>query len=85
MRLQIKVVPGSSREGVEWLGELLKIKVRAAPEKGKANAAVQRLLAERLGLPTSRVTIVAGFGSPLKSVEIDGMDAAELRNRLGLP
>ncbi len=84
MRLQIKVVPGSSREGIEWLGDLLKIKVRAAPEKGKANAAVQQLLAERLGLPVSRVTIVAGFGSALKAVEIDGLDPESLRSRLAL-
>ncbi len=28
-------------EGVEWLGDLLKVKVRAAPEKGRANAAVE--------------------------------------------
>lgn len=82
MRLQIKVVPGAAREGVEWLGDLLKVKVRSAPEKGKANKAVQQLLAARLGLPVSKVTIVAGFGSPLKAVEIEGLDAETLRSRL---
>jgi hypothetical protein len=82
MRLQIKVVPGSSREGVEWLGELLKVKVRAAPEKGRANAAVEALLAQRLGLPESAVSIVGGFGSPYKTVEISGLDSNSLREKL---
>ena len=70
VRLQLKVVPGASREGIEWLGELLKVKVRAAPEKGRANAAVEKLLAATLQLPVSSVKIVAGFGNPLKTVAI---------------
>jgi hypothetical protein len=85
VRLQIKVVPGSSREAVEWLGELLKVRVRAAPENGKANAAVEALLARRLGLPANAVRIVAGFGSALKAVEISGYDPESLRARLGQP
>ena len=82
MQLDLKVVPGSSREGVEWLGETLKVRVRAAPEKGRANAAVESLLASRLGLPASAVRIVAGFGSPRKRVEIDVASLEELRTRL---
>jgi uncharacterized protein YggU (UPF0235/DUF167 family) len=70
MRLRIKVVPGARSEGCEWLGDLLKVKVRAPPEKGRANAAVEELLARRLALPPSSVRIVAGFGSSLKTVEI---------------
>ena len=78
MRLQIKVVPGSSREQLHWLGKLLKVNVRAAPENGKANSAVEQLLAAKLGLPGSAVKVVSGFGSPLKTVEISGMDADTL-------
>lgn len=44
----------------------------AAPEKGKANAAVVEVLAEALNLPKSALRIVSGETSPLKTVEVDG-------------
>lgn len=48
-RLTVKVVPGSSRDQiVGWLGDALKVKVTAPPEKGRANAAVVAILADRL-------------------------------------
>ncbi len=83
MQLRIKVVPGARNEGIEWLGDLLKVKVRAPPEKGRANAAVEELLARRLALPQSSVRIVAGFGSPLKTLEISSVaDLSLLRQKL---
>ncbi len=83
MQLRIKVVPGARIEGLEWLGDLLKVKVRAPPDKGRANAAVEELLAERLALPAASVRIIAGFGSPLKTVEITSIaDLAALRQKL---
>lgn len=83
MQLRIKVVPGARNEGIEWLGDLLKVKVRAPPEKGRANAAVETLLAQRLALPQSSVKIVAGFGSPLKTLEISSVpDLSVLRAML---
>lgn len=83
MQLRIKVVPGARTESIEWLGDLLKVKVRAAPEKGRANAAVEELLAKRLALPLSSVKIVAGFGSSLKTLEIISLnDLSTLRQIL---
>ena len=73
-RLELKVVPGASRAGIAgWLGDKLKIRVSAPPERGRANAAVLELLAGALGIPEERVRIVAGTSSARKVVEIDGL------------
>lgn len=83
MRLSLKVVPGSSRNAiVGWMGDTLRVCVTAVPENGRANVAVESLLADALGLPRSGVRVVAGFTAPRKQVEIVGLDAANLRNRL---
>lgn len=78
------MVPGASRDGIAgWLGDALKVRVAAPPEKGKANAAVEGLIAAALGLPREYVRIVGGHGSARKVVEIDRLDEAEVRRRLG--
>lgn len=83
MRLAIKVVPGSSREGIAgWLGSELKVRVRQAPEAGKANDAVRRLLANTLQLRVEDIRIVSGAASPHKTIEISGLDEGEVRARL---
>lgn len=82
-RLDLKVSPKAARNAVTgWMGEVLKVSVTAAPEKGKANQAVEALLAEALGLAKSAVKVVAGQTSKQKRVEIAGLDAAEVRRRL---
>ncbi len=74
-RISLKVVPGSSRdEVVGWLGDSLKLKVKAPPEKSRANEAVVALLADRLGVDASGIAVVSGHGSPAKVVAVDGMD-----------
>ncbi len=83
MRLNIKVVPKSSRAAVAgWLGDELKVRVVAPPERGKANRAVIDLLADTLGLPPDRIRIVAGTTSGRKLVEIDGLSEPDVRARL---
>jgi uncharacterized protein (TIGR00251 family) len=80
----VKVVPGSSRDQlVGWLGDALKIKVAAPPEKGKANKAVIALVAERLGLPADAVAVVSGHLSPSKVIAINGMDDGAIKKALG--
>ena len=84
MRLQLKVVPGSSRDQIAgWLGDALKVRVRAPAERGKANAAVEKLVAAALDLPVESVTIVTGHTSPHKVAEIDGLSESDVRSRLG--
>jgi len=62
---------------------MLKIRVSAPPEKGKANDAIIKLLAEELKLPESAISIVSGRSSPRKSIEVHGISTAELLQRLG--
>ncbi len=64
------------------MGETLKICVTAPPERGKANAAVEEVLAGALGVPRDCVRVVAGYTSPRKVVEIDGVEDHEARRRL---
>jgi uncharacterized protein (TIGR00251 family) len=79
-RLSLKVVPGSSRdEIVGWLGDSLKVKVKAPPEKGRANEAVIALLADRLGIDAASIAVVSGHESPAKVVAVDGMDDEAVR------
>lgn len=83
VKLAIKVVPGSSRDGIAgWLGDELKIRVRQAPQAGKANEAVRRLLAQTLAMPLDHIRIVSGKSSPHKTIEIVGLEAGEARRRL---
>jgi uncharacterized protein (TIGR00251 family) len=71
-KLEIKVVPGASRNQISgWLGDRLKIRVQAPPESGKANKAVQKLLAKELGISPRDITITSGTSSPLKTLEIN--------------
>jgi len=82
-RLEVKVVPGASRTELSgWLGQRLKVKVAAAPEKGKANQAVIKLLSEILAINESAITIVSGATSQRKAVEINGFSQQELENVL---
>lgn len=82
-KLPIKVVPGSSRSGIAgWLGNTLRVRITAPPERGKANAAVETLLVEVLGLSGGSARIVSGGSSPRKVVEIVGLSEAEARRIL---
>lgn len=78
--MSVRLTPKGGADRIDGWAEdaagrrLLKARVRAAPEAGAANAALELLLAEALGLPRSGVRIVAGRASRLKAVEIDGGD-----------
>lgn len=78
--MKVKVVPGSSRDViVGWLGDALKLKVAAPPEKGRANEAVIALLADKLGIGPDQITILSGQTSAAKVLEIDGLDEPRFR------
>jgi uncharacterized protein YggU (UPF0235/DUF167 family) len=82
-RLAVKVVARAARdEIVGWRDGRLRIRVAAAPERGRANVALEALLAESLSIPRSRVRVVAGHTAARKLVEIEGLTPADLDARL---
>ena len=83
MKLSVKVVPASSRDSIAgWLGETLKIKVKAPPEKGKANKAVIKLLEKTLALKKGTVSIDSGGSSSRKILLINSEDETALYGKL---
>ena len=82
-RLRVRVSPGSRRRGVAGrVGEIWKLRVTPPAESGRANAAVLRLLAETVGVPSRAVSLVSGHGARDKIVQLDGVDLAEAERRL---
>jgi len=83
-RLKLHLTPGARQEGIGgWQGGALRLRVRARPEKGRANEAALRLLADRLGLPRAALSIIRGATSRDKLVQVDGLSEVELRTLLG--
>lgn len=82
-KLAVKAVPNAPRsELAGWLGETLKVKVRAPALEGRANDELCRFLAERLGLPRRAVTVAVGETSRQKLVQIDGLTLDAVKTRL---
>lgn len=72
-KLKIKVVPGSKEDAVAgWLDDVLKIKIKAPAEKGKANKSVMEFLAVTLNIDQRDIEIAGGFASPYKTLVIHG-------------
>ena len=85
VRLALKVVPGASRDRIVGvLGDALKIAVSKPPADGAANKAVIQLLAARLALPATSITITHGHANPRKEVLITGITLEELASRLAI-
>ena len=83
-RLRIRVSPGARRtEVVGRPGDAWKVRVAAPPERGRANAAVLKLLADRLRIAPAELTLVSGASARDKVVELRGLGAEEADQRLG--
>jgi len=86
--LSVRLTPGAAREdlsgkwtdekGADWLGA----RVRAVPEKGKANAALIALLAKALEWPRSAISLESGDSNRLKRLRIKGGGEALALTRL---
>jgi uncharacterized protein YggU (UPF0235/DUF167 family) len=87
LRIRVRLTPRGSRdalEGIEMLADgraVFKARVRAAPEKGLANAALEALIAQALRVPKSAVSVVFGGTGRVKVVEVSG-DSTGLARRI---
>ncbi len=81
-----KIVPGSNcpTRICGLLGEMLKVKVAAVPEKGKANQCLIGFLAEKLSVKKNAVNIISGSTSPIKRVHVVGISPETLLQKLNL-
>ncbi|MFV0341163.1 MAG: DUF167 domain-containing protein [Parachlamydiaceae bacterium] len=71
--IALKIVPKAHRhEILGWENDELKVRLKAVPEKGKANDALLRFLAEKFDIAPSRITLVSGAVSRHKRVRISG-------------
>ncbi|UCI08517.1 DUF167 family protein [Mesorhizobium sp. B1-1-8] len=85
--LYVRLTPKAALDRIEGVETTaagrshLKARVRAVPENGAANVALERMVAKALGVPGSAVAVIAGGTARLKTLRILG-DAATLVNRL---
>ena len=82
--LNVRAQPRSSRAGVDGLiGDVVKVRIRAAPVDGKANKELIETLADAFDLPKSAVRFVSGETGKQKRILLADLTAAALRARLG--
>ena len=87
-RIPVKLTPKSSKDAIEgWDVDpdgrpVLKVRVRAQPVEGAANAALEAVLAKALGVARRDVNLTRGNQSRLKMVEVTGLSDSEVRERL---
>lgn len=72
----VKVVPGASRDRVAGrYADGIKVQVSAAPERGKANAAVIKVLAEFFAVKPAQIELISAPANPRKQFRINGLSS----------
>jgi len=82
MRINVRVIPRSSKNLIEWEEGGLKVRLTAPPIDGAANDALIALLAQCLGLHKRDIQIVHGTTGRHKIVEITGMTAEAIEKKI---
>jgi uncharacterized protein len=81
--IAVRVQPRARRDEIDAVRDgVIVMRVTAPPLEGRANDAVRRLLADRLGVPASTVHILRGQRSRDKVVRVDGVDQAAAERAL---
>jgi len=83
-RIRVRLTPRSARNVITgWRDGLLRVRVTAPPVDGKANAALERLVAKALGVRKGAVSVVSGARGREKTVAIEGYSQVEIHDLLG--
>lgn len=83
-RLRVRLTPSSGADRIDGRaldadgGPYLKARVRAAPEDGKANAALEALIAKSFGIAKGKVSVVRGQTARMKTLDIEGASEADV-------
>ena len=81
--VELVVVPRASADRVgPYADGVLRVRVVRPPADGEANRSVLRLVADALGVAPSRLSLIAGARGRRKRVRVDGLDDAQLAQRL---
>lgn len=82
-RFKVRVIPRASKDEIAGIrGDAIAIRINAPPEKGKANKALRKFVAEKLGVRTGDVRITAGKTSRTKLLAVKGMSKRDVRSKL---
>ena len=73
MDINVKVTPKAAKPSVAWEGDVLKVKVTAPADKGEANVAVVRALADFFSVPKRDIILLSGATSRVKRFRIEGV------------
>ena len=80
--IRVQVQTRASRDEVVGLhGDLLKVRITAAPVAGAANKHLLKFLAKELKIPQGQLSLKSGVTSKNKSISIRGISEAEVRER----
>ena len=78
----VRVTPRSGRTAVEATAGGIVVRVRAAPEGGRATEEARQALAEALGVPASGVSLRSGARSRTKVFEVNGLTSNDIEMHL---
>lgn len=82
-RIAVKATPNARADEIRGVvGDVLQVRLKAPPVDGKANEALVRFIAERLGLPRTAVSLAHGATGRNKLLEISGIARDEAIARL---
>jgi uncharacterized protein (TIGR00251 family) len=82
--ITIRLQPASNKDEITgWMGDgTLKVKVKAKPMEGQANASLINLLSKRLQIPKSRIEIVMGDKSKQKTIRVQGFSLKDFKQKI---